>query len=100
MSVNQIDYLTKKIEEKYGPTLTLDQAAMIVRRAPTTLRNMMAAGRGPASTRTGTKGPHLFLAPDVAQWLIGKEGSGRGDVELSPPAQESISRRRGRPRMK
>lgn len=98
--MNQIDYLTKKIEEKYGPTLTLDQAAMIVRRAPTTLRNMMAAGRGPASTRNGDRGPHLFLAPAVAEWLVGKAAGGRGDSELSPSIQESSSRRRGRPRMK
>ena len=91
--MNQLEYLTEKIMEKYGVTLPLDRVALVISKAPTTLRNMVGRGKGPKSLRKGDRGPHIFLARDVAEWLLGDSPQ----WEL-PMAAGEKKRGRGRPR--
>lgn len=73
--------------------MPLDRVAEVISKAPTTLRNMIGRGQGPRSTRKGEKGPHVFLARDVAEWLIGDSR----EESLSAASNEK-KRGRGRPR--
>lgn len=90
--MNQLEYLTDKIVEKYGVTLPLDRVAEVISKAPTTLRNMVGRGQGPKSSRKGEKGAHVFLAQDVAEWLLGDS------QQWELPVASSETRGRGRPR--
>jgi len=91
--MNQLEYLTDKIVEKYGVTLPLERVAQVISKAPTTLRNMVGRGQGPKSSRKGDRGPHVFLARDVAEWLLGDSP----EWEF-PTATSQKKRGRGRPK--
>lgn len=94
--MNNVEYLEYQIMERFGPgMLNIDQAAAICCKSPTTMRNLMWRGKGPKSCRPAGTKRHLFLARDLAVWVLGGQATGEA-AETLPGALKMP--RRGRPR--